>query len=121
MTLIIGFLVAHLGVILGGIAAAGGVLFGFVKGKAADAKVAQAGQQVAQAQKSVADNQNADAQATAAAAQAAVKATKGASDAQDQVDALPAGGAASELRNEWSQPGEGSGRGAAGGDANKGH
>ncbi len=111
MTLIIAFIVSHLGVILGGLAAAGGVLFGFVKGKQADTKVAQAGQTAAQAQASAAlaqaqaaQTNNAEAQANAAAAQAATQATKERSDAESNVQALPAGGAAEQLRNDWARP-----------------
>ncbi|WP_227242373.1 hypothetical protein [Paraburkholderia caribensis] len=121
MTLIIGFIVSHLGAILGGIVAAGGVLFGFVTKKNADTKVAQAGQQVAQAQattaqaqEQVAQTNNAEAQANAAAAQAGAQATKERSDAESTVDALPAGGAAQQLLDEWARPGEDAGRGGAG-------
>lgn len=127
MTLIIGFIVAHLGAILGGLVAAGGVLFGFFKSKSADTRVAQAGQKVAEAQTTAAQAQeqtaqasNAEAQANAAAAQAGIQATKERSDAESSVDVLPAGGAAQQLLSDWARPGEDAGRGAgsAGQDPN---
>ncbi|WP_245641413.1 hypothetical protein [Paraburkholderia bannensis] len=123
MTLIVGFLVAHMGAILGGLMGASGVIFGMFRHQQAKAATAAAGEQVAQANQKVADNQNAEAQANAAAAQAGAKAVSGASNAQSDVDALPDGGAASELLNEWSRPGEDAGRGgsAGGGNPNAGH
>lgn len=131
MTLIIGFIVSHLGVIIGGIAAAAGVLFGFVKGKQADTKVAQAGQAAAQAQADAASarveaaqTNNAEAQANAAAAQAGAQATRERNDVENDVRALPAGGAAEQLRDDWARADAGgspAGTGAAGGGQNADH
>jgi hypothetical protein len=128
MTLIIGFIVAHIGAILGGAAAVGGVLFGFLKGNAADTKVAQAGQKVAEAQTTAAQAQeqtaqttNAEAQANAAAALAGTQATKERSDAESTVDVLPAGGAAQQLLSDWARPGEDAGRGAGGAGQDPSH
>lgn len=114
MSLIVAFLVAHIGTILGGLVGAGGVIFGMFRHQQAKAATAAAGEQVAQANQKVADNQNAEAQANAAAAQAGAKAVSGASNAQSDVDALPDGGAASQLLDEWSRPGEDAGHGSAG-------
>ncbi|MDE1006986.1 MAG: hypothetical protein OSB38_15095 [Paraburkholderia fungorum] len=108
-------------VILGLSGIAGGIVFGWAKTKSANTKVAQAGQKVAeaqtiaaqaQAQEQTAQASNAEAQANAAAAQAGTQATKERSDAESTVDALPAGGAAEQLLNDWARPGEDAGRGA---------
>jgi len=121
MTVILGFIAAHFGAILGAVLAAAGVLYGFVRGKGADAKVAQAGQAAAVAQataaaakQQVAETRDAEAQANAAAAQAGAQASKERANVENDVVALPAGSAADQLRNEWSRPGEDAGRGAVG-------
>lgn len=122
MTLIVGFLVAHFGAILGCLFGAGGIVFGMFRHQQAKAATAAAGEQVAQANQKVADNQNAEAQANEAAAQAGAQAMKGANDAQTEVDALPPGGAANELLNDWSREGEDAGRSVPGGrDPNTGN
>jgi hypothetical protein len=108
-------------VIVAAVVALGGIVFGFVKSKSADAKVAQAGQKAAEAQTSAAQAQtktaevrDAEAQANAAAAQQGAVAQKERTDVENDVAALPAGSAADQLRNEWSRPGEDAGRGTAG-------
>lgn len=116
MTLIVSFIVAHLGAILGVAVAGVGVLFGFVKSKAADTKVAQAGQKVAQAQATVANTQNAEAQANTAAAQAGAQATKERTDAENDVAAMPATSVQQQLRDQWSAEDAGHGTGSAGQD-----
>lgn len=96
MTLIVSFLVAHLGWIIGALGVAGGVLFGWAKGKAADTKTAQAGAQVAVAQQQTADAANAEAQANAAASQAGAAAVK----VRTGIDNTVAAKSADEVRNE---------------------
>jgi len=121
MTVIFGFIAVHFGVIVGAALAAVGVLFGFVKSKGADAKVAQAGQAAALAQadaaaakQQVAETRDAEAQANAAAAQAGARASKERTDVENDIAALPSGVAQQRLRDEWSRPGEDAGRGAVG-------
>jgi hypothetical protein len=94
----------------GGIA--GGILFGWFKKKSADTAVAKAGQQVAQAgaqvaqsETQIAQERDADAQANAAAALAGNKAVKESTNAQSNIEAMPAGDAAQQLRDQWTQPG----------------
>lgn len=120
-TILVALIAKFWPIILGVLGMAGGVLWGWGKTKSAATTVAQAGEQVAQANQKVADNQNAEAQANAAAVQAGAKAVSGANDAQSDVDALPDGGAASKLLDEWSRPGEDAGRGSAGGSGQNPH
>lgn len=109
-TILVSLIAKFWPVILGALGIAGGTLFGWAKTKAADTKVAQAGQSVAEAQKGAMQAQaqaaavgQSEAEANAAAAQAGAKATQERTDAENDVNALPAGGAADQLRSEWSR------------------
>ncbi|KWO06071.1 hypothetical protein WM26_31205 [Burkholderia cepacia] len=82
MTLIVSFLVAHLGAILGMLIGAGGVIWGAFRHQQAKADVAAAHEQVAQ------DKATVDA-GNAAAAQAGQQAAVAAADAQQQAAATP--------------------------------
>ncbi|MBK5120873.1 hypothetical protein IQ288_13370 [Burkholderia sp. R-69980] len=103
--------------IVAAIAAIGAIIFGFVKGEAADAKVAQAGQKVAEAQAiaeqaktQTAEVRDAEAQANAAAAQAGAQASKERTSAENDIAALPAGAAQQQLLDQWGRLGEDAGR-----------
>ncbi|MDE1154423.1 MAG: hypothetical protein PW735_01690 [Acidobacteriaceae bacterium] len=70
---------------------------------AADQKVAEAQTGAAEAQTRVAQVQDAAAQANATAAQAGAQASKERENVENNVTALPAGGAAQQLRDGWSR------------------
>jgi hypothetical protein len=113
--------------IVAAVVAIGGVLYAFVKGKVADAKVAKSGQQVAEAQTvaaqaktDTAEVRDAEAQANATAAQAAAQAVKERTNVENVISALPAGGAQQRLLNQWSRD-DGADRGAGGADQDPDH
>jgi cytochrome c biogenesis protein ResB len=114
-------------VIVAAVVAVGGVIFAFVKGRAADTKVARFAQQVAEAQTvaaqaktETAEVRDAEAQANATAAQAAAQAVKERTDVENVVSALPAGGALQRLRDQWSR-GDGADRAAGGAGQDPNH
>ncbi|WP_156774045.1 hypothetical protein [Bordetella bronchialis] len=85
-----------------------GLLYGFVKGKSADTKVAQANQRVAEANQATAEAKtqtatvrDAEAQANAAAAAAGANSVKERANVENDVASLPVGAAAVQLRNDW--------------------
>lgn len=108
-TILVSLIAKFWPVIVGVLGLGGGALFGWAGTKSADTKVAKAGQSVAEAQKGVAQAQaqvaavgQSEAEANAAAAQADAKATQERIDAENDVNALPNGAAAEQLRNQWS-------------------
>lgn len=110
MTILVSLIAKFWPVILGVLGLGGGALFGWAKTKSANTKIAQAGQSVAEAQKGVAQAQaqaaamgQSEAEANAAAAQAGSKATQERTNAENDVNALPSGGAAEQLRDSWSR------------------
>jgi len=97
-------------VIVAVVVGVGSVIYAFVRGRAADTKVARSGQQVAEAQTvaaqaktETAEARNAEAQANATAAQAAAQAIKERTDVENVISALPAGGAQQRLLDQWSR------------------
>lgn len=115
-------------VIVGAALALGGILFGFFKGKAADARAAKAGQEAAeahanaaQAQTQVAEVRDAEAQANAVAAQAGAQSSKERINVENDIAALSGGAAQQQLRDDWGRPDETVGGTAAGSgpDANR--
>lgn len=115
-------------VIVAAVLAVGGVLFGFIKSKGADAKVAKAGQDAAeahvsaaQAQTQVAEVRDVEAQANAAAAQAGAQSSKERINVENDIAALPGGAAQQQLRDDWGRPDETDGGAAAGSGADANH
>jgi hypothetical protein len=109
MSALIGMLASIWPALVGAIGVLAGLIFGYVNKKAADARVAQAGQKVAeanaateQAKAQTATVRDAEAQANAAAAQAGAQSIKERANVENDVASLPAGSAAVQLRNEWS-------------------
>jgi hypothetical protein len=103
--------------IASGAVALGAILFGFLKTKQAQTTVARAGQKVAEAQAGAAQAQtqtaevrDAAAQANATASAAGAQASTERENAENDIAAMPAGAAASELRNDWTAGGDTSGK-----------
>lgn len=114
-------------VIVAAVLAVGGILFGFIKSKGADAKVAKAGQDAAealvnaaQAQTQVAEVRDVEAQANVAAAQAGAQSSKERINVENNIAALSGGVAQQQLRDDWGRPDEAAGGAVAssGADAN---
>lgn len=85
------------------ILAALGIVGGLLTHWRSTANVAAANQKVAEAQTSAAQVQDAAAQANATAAQAGAQASKDRENVENDIAALPAGGAAQQLRDGWSR------------------
>ena len=109
-TILVSLIAKFWPLIVGLLGIGGGALFGWAKTKSADTKVAKAGQSVAEAQKGVAQAQaqaaavgQSEAEANSAAAQAGANAIKEKTDAENDVNALPNGGAAQQLRDQWTR------------------
>lgn len=83
MTLLVSFLVAHLGAIIGLTAGIGGILFGIFSNKSAQATKATAAASVAQAHQQIATASQQIAQENAQASEAQTQAVENASKAQD--------------------------------------
>ncbi|TDV06076.1 hypothetical protein [Paraburkholderia caballeronis] len=100
--LIITFITAHLGVLLGLLTGAGGVLFGLFRHQQAKTATAQAAQVKAEAQQQVAAQQVAETQANADAQKAGSAAAVVRTDIDNQVAATPPSEVHDELQN-WTR------------------
>jgi hypothetical protein len=123
MTAILGLIGSAWPYIASGAVAVLGLLYGFVKSKTADTKVAQAAQRIAEANQATAEAKtqtatvrDAEAQANAAAAQAGANSVKERADVENDVASLPTGAAAGQLRDDWTA---GAGAAASAGSAGK--
>jgi hypothetical protein len=83
--------------------AAVGVIFGMFRHQQAKATSADAGRKVAEAQTVVAQVTASAAKSNADAAQAGAAAIKERTNVENEIAAMPAGGAAERLRNDWSR------------------
>lgn len=116
MSALIGMLGSIWPAVVGALGVLAGLIFGYVNKKAADAKVAQAGQKVAeanaateQAKTQTATVRDAEAQANAAAALAGAQSIKERANVENDVASLPAGSAAEQLRDDWTTGASGAG------------
>jgi len=96
ITLIVTFITAHLGALLGVLGTVGASLWALFERKSAQTTTAQAAASVAQAQEQVAQIKTSDAQAN----EAAQKAGSDAAAARVQIDADTAAESPQEVRNE---------------------
>lgn len=99
MSVILAFIVAHLGWLVGVVGVAAGGLFGYVAKQKSAAVVAQAGQTAAQANTQVANERASDAQAN----QTAVQAGADAATDRQAIDAAQAAKSSQEVQNELDQ------------------
>lgn len=112
MTTILGLLGSAWPYIATGLVAFGSLLVAFVTKKYADTKVAQANRKVAEANQATAEAKaqtaavrDGESQANAAAAAAGANSVKERANVENDVASLPAGAAASQLRDDWAAGG----------------